>query len=823
MSLLTTKLHAPPTRPGLVPRPALIDRLQESLRRKRKLTLFSAPAGFGKTTLITEWVNATGYKLAWVSLDEGDSDPVQFLQYLIAALQSIDSEIGQALLQVLSTPRLPSVKNLIAPLINEINTTGQDIILVLDDYHAITSPKVHEIVEFLLEYQPACLHLVIGTRADPPLPLPQMRVSAKITEMREHDLRFTREEAATFLTETMHLNLSEKAVAALEARTEGWVAGMQLAALALQNHPGNAEDFVATFTGDDRFIMDYLVSEVVDRQPKEIREFLRRTAILHRLTAPLCNALTGRRDSQKILERLDQANLFVVALDNRREWFRYYSLFGDVLRATLDDKERQRLHQQAIKWYEQNGYADRAIQHALALAEVSGDYRQAERLIQDVGETTLYTGNISTMQTWLDALPEQRLRANNALAAQRAWAAAFSGDLELAEEYAALTEANLGKKKSDRELLGKLHALRSFLAIIRENYESAVDYASRALDNLPHSQAHARIIALWTLAEASERTSEASFAIEAFREAHRAGQQIEHNIFAAVVEMSLASALNEHGERRAAIEVCQQALNNYEDEHGRTSPLAGMVLSRLGHLYYEANELQASLSYHEQALALTKQVAQDDYVMLTHVLAAPTFFALGETERAFAALQQGYEHAAPGGISNSAWATSEEVKLRLRLGDRAFAKRWVDKAAITPADPINYIDLDQKIVLARYLVSEGEPDEVRAYLKRLEKFTREREQYRKLLTVHILQTLLAHKCADKKAAHDHLKTALKLAAPEEYYRAFLDEDTVLLDLLPDVRATAPLFVDRLLAFATGSEAPPTTPGQQLVDPLSDRE
>jgi LuxR family maltose regulon positive regulatory protein len=351
------------------------------LRFGRRLTLVSAPPGFGKTTLIREWVGAAERRVAWLSVDEGDNDAGRFLRYVIAAFNQGDDRVGRALFK--ASPSAPAQELLIA-LINDLAETGTELLLVLDDYHSISDFAVHDLVAFLLAHQPAGFHVVIGTREDPPLPLARMRARDQITEIRERDLRFTPEEAAAFLNQTMNLGLSPGSITTLTARTEGWITGLQLAGLALRqpayrgpSAPGGlrpqsaADEFVAAFAGDDRYIVDYLMAEVLDRESEPARDFLRQTSVLDRLSAPLCDALTGRTDSQAMLEQLESANLFLVPLDNRREWYRYHVLFAEVLRLTLTAQERSELHKKAASWFQTHGLAELAMHHTRLVAEMS--------------------------------------------------------------------------------------------------------------------------------------------------------------------------------------------------------------------------------------------------------------------------------------------------------------------------------------------------------------------------------------------------------------------------------------------------------------------
>jgi LuxR family maltose regulon positive regulatory protein len=398
-TLLSTKLHIPEARANLVTRSHLIARLAEGLRLGRRLTLVSAPPGFGKTTLIREWAGVAERRVAWLSVDEGDNDATRFLRYMIAALTQADDRVGRTLFG--SSSSASPQESLIA-LINDLVGTSADLVLVLDDYHLISDFGVHDLVAFLLANQPPRFHVVIGTREDPPLPLARMRARDQVTEIRESALRFSPEETAAFLNQTMSLGLSSASIASLMARTEGWITGLQLAGLALRQLTGSlqpqsaADAFVAAFAGDDRYIVDYLMAEVLDREPEPVRSFLRQTSILDRLSAPLCDALTGRDDSQAVLEHLEGANLFLVPLDNRREWYRYHVLFAQVLRLTLTTQERIELHKKAATWSATHGFGELATHHTRLAAEMSATSstagyraRMAQPLVEPLSEREL--------------------------------------------------------------------------------------------------------------------------------------------------------------------------------------------------------------------------------------------------------------------------------------------------------------------------------------------------------------------------------------------------------------------------------------------------
>ena len=428
--ILATKLYIPPPRPKVVLRPRLIERLNEGLFR-RKLTLISAPAGFGKTTLVSEWVAGCERPVAWLSLDEGDNDPTRFLTYLVAALQTIAAKIGAGVLAVLQSPQPPPIESILTALLNEIATIPDHFILVLDDYHVIDSKPIDHALTFLLEHLPPQMHLVITTREDPQLPLARLRARGQLTELRAADLRFTPAEAADFLNQVMGLNLSAEDIAALETRTEGWIAGLQLAALSMQGREDIAS-FIQAFTGSHRFVLDYLVEEVLQHQPEHIRSFLLQTAILDRFCAPLCNAVTEREDGKEMLDVLERSNLFLIPLDDQRQWYRYHHLFADVLQAHLMEAQPDQvssLHQRASAWYERNGLRSDAIRHALA----AQDFERAAGLIELAWPADEGSIQITTWLGWVKTLPDELVHTRPVLNVWYAYALLGSGEMEAAE------------------------------------------------------------------------------------------------------------------------------------------------------------------------------------------------------------------------------------------------------------------------------------------------------------------------------------------------------------------------------------------------------
>jgi LuxR family maltose regulon positive regulatory protein len=500
--LLLTKLYVLPTRPNIILRPCLTERLNEGLHRK--LTLISAPAGFGKTTLVSEWAAGSDQKIAWLSLDEGDHDPTRFLTYLVAALQTIAANIGKGVLAILESPQPPPIESILITLLNETTAIPDHIILVLDDYHVIDSKPVDEALTFLLKHLPPQMHLVITTREDPNLPLAQLRARGQLTELRAADLRFTPSEAAEFLNQVMGLNLSTGDISTLETRTEGWIAGLQLAAISMQGRSDTAS-FIKSFTGSHRFVLDYLVEEVLQRQPEGVHSFLLNTAILDRLSSSLCNAVTGREDGKEMLETLERSNLFIIPLDNQRKWYRYHPLFAEVLKTRLIDEQPDQvlsLHQRASKWHEHNGPVADAIRHALA----AKDFERAAVLIEmAVPEMRKNRQEATgTELGWLKALPDELVYFRPVLCVDYAYALFSAGESEAVEarlqdaerwldttcvKYEQPGSRAAGMVVVDAEefhrLPGMIALLRTAQALARGDMPETVRNARRVLDLAP--------------------------------------------------------------------------------------------------------------------------------------------------------------------------------------------------------------------------------------------------------------------------------------------------------------------------------------------------
>jgi LuxR family maltose regulon positive regulatory protein len=846
-SLLTTKLFVPPVRRELVPRLRLIARLDAGLAAGRKLTLIAAPAGYGKTTLVAGWLRGSSAPIAWLSLDENDNDPARFAAYLLAALQQIDPAIGQTAQMMLQTPGPPAMEAFLTSLINDIAATPAAFILALDDLHLIQAPLVHRLLAFLLEHAPPQLHLVLITREDPPLPLARPRGQGQITDIRQNDLKFTDEETAAFLQQTMALDLPAADVATLQERTEGWIAGLQLAALSMQGS-ADARRFVADFAGSDRYILDYLVEEVYQRQPPEVQDFLLKTSVLDRMCAGLCDAVTKIDESanqriddspfahsQEILEHLERANLFVVRLDEARQWHRYHRLFRDLLRTQRKGLDLAVLHHRAAGWFEQNDFPDEALDHLLA----ADDWDGAERLLRLAAPQAINNGQFATLNRWLDALPEARLTSNPELAAVKGWALLSLGQFAAAGSWAAIAEGLL-RPDTPPEPQALVLCLQTYLAQIRSDIPQVIELAQRVLALLEGGDPHGlRGAALSNLASAQMILGDIPAATRTLRELARVGQEGGHLISAVTALGSLAGLEHMQGQAHEAITLCHQALDlcaQSAKARGAPSPspLAGYAHSELGLITYDLDELARSRAHLVQGIELSNQLRPSPVTIQAAFALARIQHLMGETEASLATVEaERRAVAALNTPSVDALAAAYEADFRLMLGDVAAAARWAEKMGLSPADtPVFAREFDY-VTYSRLLLAQGRPADARTLLTSLERYARNNGLAGSLITIDVLQAQAQQALGQKAEALACLAEAVRLAAPEGYrsafMRAFLDggvtsRPSAVAALLPGVRHVAPAFVDGLLdRRPVPDRSRPAAVTQPMVEPLSERE
>jgi len=879
MPLLTTKLQIPSLRRERIARPRLLERLNAGL--VCPLTVISAPAGFGKTTLVAEWLAHCKRPSAWLSLDERDSDPARFLSYLVGALQQIEDEAGQATLATLAATRAqPSLSALLPQLINEINAIPEEFILVLDDYHLIGAQVIHEALTFLVDHQPQPLHLVIASRADPPLPLAQLRARGHLNELRQADLRFTPEEAAELLSRVLGSGLSAKEVNLLTERTEGWVAGLQMAALALQELPAglglpprNAEAFIEAFGGTHRYILDYLVEEVLHRQSPQTQFFLMRTSILERLCGPLCDAVTSGTETppvssagenegsaadqargtagQQMLEGLEHANIFITPQDDRREWYRYHRLFADLLQQRLhraatsiqpygQPVDIAALHRRAAEWHERNGTLPEAIHHTLAGA----DYEEAARLIEQAAPDAWRQGELVTLVKWVESLPEAVCRSHPLLCVYSAAVSLFRTTSYSRVELLAKMAA---ENDPEGRLRGEVAVLRALLALYQGDIPSGLMFAQEAVHRLPEaSPFHG--LATRTLSALHLMTHETEAAERLLEEDLAASERSGDRLGASASVRRLGSLALYRGELRKAWSLYQRALDLSRDAHGRLWPVAGRVLIHLGELALERNDLDGAAACLSEAMELQAAIMlawnASGYVVLARLRQA-----IGDEAGAREAMETARQLAqsTETGVDDI-YLEVQAAGLALSQHDLTSAERWASRwtSGSEPSAQPQGGDVEALVqshlfhvmvqtTLVRLHLARGQPDQALATIERLRDTSPGRPASGNPVEFLALRALANRALGRTEAALSDLGAALKLAEPEGFVRTFIDEGEPMGQLLREAaqRGVATEYVTRLLGALEegarpGSFARAGTPvalprPTTLVEPLTERE
>ncbi|MGE5599472.1 MAG: LuxR C-terminal-related transcriptional regulator [Bacteroidota bacterium] len=817
-TLIETKLHPPCARPQLVARPRLYNLLDAGMRPGCRLILISAPAGYGKSTLAAAWLAGLHIDGAWLSLEESENEPIRFLAYLGAALAKPAPEFSAYIGSLAGAPQLPAAQTVAAELVNAIIPSPNPFLLVLDDDHVITNPYPHDLLRVLLQHLPPHLRLMLITRVDPPFPLNRMRARGELTEVRMEDLCFTMAEAKEFL-QAMGLALRDEAIVSCAARTEGWVAGLQLAALSLQGRdPKETEEFLAAFGGSHRYIIDYLVEEVLSRQDPSIREFLRRTAVLDRFTPSLCDAVTGRDDSRQMLRQIETDNLFLIPLDGEREWFRYHHLFADSLRTEMGKAERAEVHALAAAWFEKQGDLPEAVDQALA----AGEMAEAARLIDAASLQMLTQGEreMATLRDWLEALPDEILRANSGLSVGKPWAQYITGRRREAEA------SLLGMSAAQRAGItpchrGRLLSLEALMAIGQAEDARAAGLAREALVLMgDEADPMTRASTLTTLGAGLLHLGDTEGAEAAFREANELAKAFPGAFISVVTASSLGSLLDLRGRRREAEMLCRPLYRSLLDETGRPSVYGGILAVRLGVMAYEADELFEARLLLETGLELRRAIGYLDDTQGEESLAF-ALYALGEDAAALETLQAGRsQHDSEDELFTIAAA---EAELRRRRGETAAAARWAEEWRLSPHDAPNMRREPGYLTYLRLLLDLGRPEQASDLAARMAAQTEAGGRTSRLIPLLVLEALALAARGRREEAVAALGRAVALAAPEGYVRAFLDQGPAVAPLLPMVRDTAPAFVDRLAAGFSNTQAGPAGTHAELVEPLTERE
>ncbi|MFC1922701.1 tetratricopeptide repeat protein [Chloroflexota bacterium] len=857
-NLLATKLHIPRSRRDLVPRPRLIDRLDDGL--SGKLTIVSAPAGYGKTTALTSWIDHSQLQTAWLSIDEMDNELDRFLTYLIAALQQLDEGIGLDVQSALSESQAAPIETLLTRLVNETEVVlGEEehrnqFILVLDDYHLIKNQSVHDALNFLLDNLPPSMHLVIAGRSDPPVPISKLRVQGEVAEIRTPDLRFTKNEAAEFLNDLIGFDLSAEEITALEKRTEGWIASLQLAALSMQGRE-DRKAFVDAFSGSHCHVIDYLVDEVMSRQPEDLQAFLYQTSILDRFSAPLCDAALEITTSRQILGKLEGANLFLIPLDDERYWYRYHHLFADFLGQRLREAELERipeLHRRASLWYEAQGLVDEAIQHALA----AGDLKNATHLVDQIAVDLVVRRESNKLLKLINQLPPDLCQEYPMLCIWHAWALLFLGQLEAVEPVLQSVETNQDKMPGTPRP-GYATTVRAYLANQRGDFYKAIALSEKALEQMSGVSPD-RITLIFQGAaiiwlgvnhrELGDLDQARRLFIEAASLNKKAG-----NIYAALASLEqLADLATIQGQLHQAVEIFGRGLDlarKWSDEQGEGRgalvAASGLHLG-LGTVLYEWNDLVGAephilraLELHElgevwgrfhsyRMLGYLKQ-AEGDYMTSYDLLGK------GLAIREKISIRQSNISSEPGLEQLSILLSRAGPDMAHLLTESA---QRVETRGLKPDDevdfssPADYALESEYSALVRALIALGRASEALPLLERLLESARSMGRQGDEIRYLILRALAFQAIEDKASALESLSHALALAKTEGYVRIFVDEGQPMATLLVQAvsQEMAPDYVGELLdAFpeevrqAVGFDMEMSSIPQPLVEPLSERE
>jgi LuxR family transcriptional regulator, maltose regulon positive regulatory protein len=790
-SLLFTKLYFPTIRQALVPRPRLVERLQAGLQGS--LTLLSAPAGAGKTILLSEWHAGvgTGRPVAWLSLDAGDNDLIRFLQYLSTAIDSLQPGFAKEVLPLLQSTEIPNSEAVLTFLINHLRDLKKESILILDDYHLIELPAIHTSLAFLLDHLPPQLHLVLLTRADPPLPLARLRARGQLTEIRAEHLRFNEAEAARFLNQVMGLGLSGEQIAALEKRTEGWVAGLQLAALSLQGRE-NVDEFVSEFTGSDHYIVDYLAEEVLNRLPEQLRVFLIETSILERLTGPLCDVLTGQSNGSETLEGLEHANLFLIPLDHEQCWYRYHHLFADLLRGRLLHflpDEIPDLHFKASKWFEENGFLDEAINHAVEAKDFDG----TARLICKDSLWVIYNRSINTLDRWLSTFPKAFVLKDPRLCITRVHILWSSGRRDEIEPYLLvaqklLTESIASGSRSleepeTRSLQGEIYTFLSLSVLNKGEINAAVELAQDAIKIIPEN-ARQRAFALGGLYMIYYTTGDLNLAAEVAFQTVAAARLANYPSMHSTAAYTLAQLLRAQGKLRQARKVLLDSLAYVERQGQACLFYNGVLHVGLAEILYEWNELDEMESELETGINLLRQGG-------THILVQTGMFGLallrharGDMPGAQAMLAD-IERECKGMDPRTYQDECNQLRLRWQAeqGDLTGLAEQVSRIELNVPEKIGYGRFAELSCAAECLCALNRMDEAVDILEKIDIALQKNEIFGRRIFVLVLQAVTRNNQKDEKRALDCLREALILAEPEGYVRVFLNRGESMRDLL----------------------------------------
>jgi LuxR family maltose regulon positive regulatory protein len=857
-NLVATKLHQPTPSPRRIGRPHLVARLNQGLAAGRQLTLVSAPAGFGKSSLISEWAVGLDRPVAWLSLDEGDDEAVRFFAYFVAALQRVDENIGHEIQGVLRSGQLPPGEIISTVLINDILESPDRFVLVLDDFQVIQERAILGVLESVLNNQPPSLHLALVTREDPLLPLARLRANDQMTEIRAGDLRFSSAETNRFLNGIMGLSLSQSEIESLLKRTEGWAVGLQLAGLSMQGKQDYA-DFIARLGGEHRYILSYLTEEVLNSQPEEVQNFLLRTAILNKLNGELCDAITGRTDSAVLLEQLYHANLFLIPLDEQGRWYRYHHLFGDLLHNQLHRSQAQSLpvlHQRASRWYEAADMPGEAIEHALE----AEDYPRTVDLLERHAMSLINQGYAKTVERWMQEIPRrwhsQSPRANLAFA----WMYLLRGSYDRIPPYLekvqdAIPQDEAVSERADevrKALQAEIASLQSNLLHVQGKVTESIEAANLALELAHPQDYYIRGLANLGLGGAYRQAGDYASSVQAYQNAILASRAAGNRVPEMLAVSGLTLMAIQHGQLRFAAEVCSQALGRLEHGGDTPPPIAGAAYGALGLVNYEWGRIDSAQRHFERALQLGALGGHNASVIYTRAAQARMFRSQGDLQKAGEALQEAVALLAVGAPT---WlipeVAAQQVRLYLAQNNPLAAGTVLEAQGISSQDaglpeavgyPLELLYL-AKIRLRLYQAEERDrPGELKPDLElanRLFAGALEGQRLGIALQILLVRSRVRSALGDRQASLQDLDQALALAEPEGYQQIFVEEGPAMAALLRKRLASSPHkdYIARLLeAFPVKESLLAAAPANQqlderlierliepLIEPLTERE
>jgi len=777
--LLATKLNAPLLKDRTVRRKELTDKINKGIDCGSKLTLISSPAGSGKTTVVRQWMQTADFSVSWISLDEADNDPAVFFRYLIASLKKIDDKIGIHAHNMFGGPFTPVVRSLMVSLVNDLYKAGKAAAIVLDDFHLIRSAYLNEFLQGFIENKPDFVHVIIMTREDPGFQLSKLRVRNEITELRTADLCFSRQDAYNFFTKVMDIDAKWPVIDKFLQKTEGWIAGLQLAALSVRDcDKREIEKFANEFSGSNRYIIDYLVEEVLGRLSESLREFIYATAVLDRMNAELCDFILQKSGSDAILKELYRLNLFLIPLDSCNIWFRYHHLFADSVRAGAEKEYTNIFLKKAVKWFDQNGYLEEAVHYAIRSGDVDGALLLIERLIPELFKTA----RLPALLTLLEALPDIAVMNNQVIAVSKAWALLVSGNVKGVRDFVSQLGDNF-ISKLDNLNKGLYLGLMATLMNYEENPKTE-NLAAQAIELIGDRDVAGRIAALNTLADAQKRNGKTKAALETYKASFDTARPLGFSFITLLTLYQYGITLDIVGKRKEALKLAEDYLNEMFLFYGGPVPMAGIVYALLAALYYEENDLPGA-----QDCALTAQKflfeMSLNWIINVDITVLNIKIATGRYEEAQALLDVNYgEITRQMNFKIFAFGNAAaKAELYLRNAGIKEALAFVSDWNLSPADKPSVTREQWYFTYVRILLFNNNLDEAAKLIEYLESSIVQGERLGRLIPLLILKSIHAVLQKDDQSAAEHLGRAAQLAAPQGYIRPFLDEGALVLKML----------------------------------------